>query len=262
MATRRTIGKSLGILILLTLTGCADRRPAQRENSDEPNREAWLLDGVKFYRKLGFFQQFQGQTDEEIVSRISATISDWEKVEYYGGRDRVRMHLDPGDPRAEPTLLCFAVGAGFATPDLELGALPGNHVYVDTVADFAAISRGAFQPTNIREDWDEKGLTLRFTLDGDVHRLRLAGTDFPDRDWLDASMFLEIDRLLWAKGYHLVEYGPLEEQVYFVLTEHERKTIEEQRGLKLWDAKTAYQHNLPDELLNATQPSTPAWRFF
>jgi len=172
------------------------------------------------------------------------------------------MHFEPSDQRAEPTLLCFAIGQGFALSDWEAGALPGNGVYAETLADLGRISRGVFQPSEIRERWGKKGLDLEFKLNGVIRRLQLATKEDWDRDWIDPTLMVQVDRMLRARGYQLVQYDPWGANVYFVLTEAERKQILQHRKMRLWDLDEASAPVPPKELLEALEPKAPVWRFF
>jgi hypothetical protein len=145
-----------------------------------------LLERVRLFRELGFFADAAGQFDEEVVASLD-------------GRYRAVMTGEPdfSGPLGDQVLLGLDQDRVW-WEDLESDVFPGQDAYVRIFAEWARISRGAFLPTNVREEWagEEGPVTITFTLDGQEHRL-VSEMD----EWIDLGLLNEIDELIRPSGY-------------------------------------------------------------
>lgn len=109
--------------------------------------------------------------------------------------------------------------------DLEADVADENQVYVSTVQDWAAISAGAFEPSDISESWasDSGPVTVAFSLGGKAHELH------PEyhEDWIDPMIAAAINELIAPSGRRF-EIVKAFDQTAFVmaLTADERGALE------------------------------------
>ena len=111
--------------------------------------------------------------------------------------------------------------------DIELDVVEGNDVYVDTFAEWARLSRGAFSPRNVRERWhgEDGPVTIRFTLDGRERTIEAA----PQGDFLDLCVLPAINALIDGRQLELYRPDAALGQAAFVvaLTATEKRALED-----------------------------------
>ena len=109
--------------------------------------------------------------------------------------------------------------------DLEADVVDENQVYVSTIEDWAAISVGAFKPTDVSETWDSAAgpITVAFTLGGQAREFHPAYLE----DWIDPTIVGPINDLIATSGRRL-EIVKAFDQTAFVmaLTKAERAGLE------------------------------------
>jgi hypothetical protein len=109
--------------------------------------------------------------------------------------------------------------------DLEADVVDENQVYVSTLGDWAAISVGAFKPSEITETWasDSGPVTVAFSLGGEAHELHPQYLE----DWIDPTILGSINELI-AKSGRRLEIVKAFDQTAFVmaLTKAERAGLE------------------------------------
>src|SRR5215471_14940715 len=147
---------------------------SDRKRRDSPE------DVVRFYQGLGFFA---GADPAAVIRRY---------VDDFGGPPNPAKRWDDAE------LLTLSDNDVWAD-DQEADVCPENRVYEEVVAQWAAISHGAFTPSGITEMWDsEHGpVTVSFHLDGNLVSVRPLYKD----DWIDMEILLRINRLIAASGY-------------------------------------------------------------
>ena len=132
-------------------------------------------DVVGFYQRLGFFS---GQDPADVLAAFEDEMGEplvptnpWDDV-YLLGLDKEAVWFD--DPEAD---VCRE-----------------NKVYTRVLQEWARISRGAFNPSDIEEVWEgEQGpIKLRFTMNGTAHELSPAY----QQDWLDLGVIEQLNALL------------------------------------------------------------------
>jgi hypothetical protein len=95
-----------------------------------------LIEAVRFYRRIGFFEQFGALRDDE----LSETLNDAYRTKSLGHRD-----LRQVGELLDLALLGLDQGRVWSR-DLEDDVFPGEDAYVRILSEWAAISRGAFLP--------------------------------------------------------------------------------------------------------------------
>jgi hypothetical protein len=174
---------------------------------------------VGYYRELGFFESERQQSDRELVEAIqTAHKKEWDEP------------ISNDDPVADVLLLEFDTSRVW-WQDLEADVLPGNAIYVDVFREWRRISRGAFQPTPIRERWhgEEGPVDVEFELNGKRVRLRPKWL----HAWIDLNLLCRINRLIQETGFRYEALADEElGQTAFVvvLTEEEARRLESERG--------------------------------
>jgi hypothetical protein len=134
---------------------------------------------IRFYQAVGFFA---GAEPGNILKRWTSES---------GGLP------DPRKPWDDVYLLSFSDGDVWAD-DPEADVCAENLVYSEVLPEWARISRGAFAPTEISEQWDGKRgpISLSFTLAGKPAKISPAYQD----DWIDLEVLHQINILIAASG--------------------------------------------------------------
>jgi hypothetical protein len=187
-----------------------NRQSLPNDNATErPIKERSLPEFVRAYRRAGFFA---GEPPAQAAKRIEAAYrSEWEE------EPRIRTRFD------ELSLLYYDRDRVWFE-DIERDVLEGNDAYVDAFDEWAKISRGAFRPRDVREEWNGERATIRFTLDGREHSVEAA----PQGDFLDLCVLLSLNRLLDRRQFALYRPDTALGQSAFVVavTDRERRTLE------------------------------------
>ncbi|MDQ3856631.1 MAG: hypothetical protein M3281_09605, partial [Chloroflexota bacterium] len=118
--------------------------------------------------------------------------------------------------------------------DLE-GVFPGEELYLTTVTEWAAISRGAFAPQAMVERWQgpDGPAELEFMLDGRQHRVHHPNVH---DDHLNIGIVRDINRLIAGTGYRFAVCDNLGMPNWItVLTSEERDQLRRDRGWSFLD---------------------------
>jgi hypothetical protein len=205
--------------------------------TEDPQR--WLLRALEFYRPLGFFARYAGLTDGEVARRLQ-TDRLWADGSFPG------QTYDPAEPHGynhpDLDLLHFDVDRCWVA-DMEGDYIQGNDFYVRDFKAWAAISRGLFQPEDVKEKWrSEIGpAEISFKLHGKAHRITVQST-VPDDVWLDAQIFVKLNKLMLDSQRGIAPENRVAfctadtgDQMIYVIAASDREIamIDSQRGLKL-----------------------------
>jgi hypothetical protein len=109
-----------------------------------------------------------------------------------------------------------------------------DNAYTELLDQWARISRGAFNPSNITEVWDEgPAVSLSFNLEGASHSLQ---PDF-NLDYIDEKIIPKINQLISQTGFEFYVLDEPRDQtmVILCLTEEERHKLEGDLGLTFND---------------------------
>lgn len=219
----KTITVLAAILILASVTCLLFLRSKGTQESDTSTNltaltpEEWSLVSAKFYRDMGFFDEYASLSDNE----LAAELQQMTKAECGEG-------FNPADVFSDLLLLSWDKNRVW-WDDTEADVYKGNNVYVETLEEWARISRGAFLPENITETWEsEQGpVWVDFTLDGTHHRLQPQYNG----DWLDISIIDDINRLIRKTDYRFEVYEAFDQTAFVVvLTQGEKLELEQKRG--------------------------------
>jgi len=104
---------------------------------------------------------------------------------------------------------------------------------VAAFGEWARISRGAFSPSNVREEWqgedEDDPVIISFEMGGRTHRVE--GKNLGD--YFDLEILAQLDELIRPSGIQFAAHDTGDQTAYFVcLTDEERKAILKGRGVK------------------------------
>ena len=179
----------------------------------------WVREFLDFYWNIGFFRGHAGKSKADWLAEL------WEPWES-GDSDS----YDANRP-ADPLLLAQDENRVW-NEDCEAGAEAGANVYVNEMARWAGIARGAFEPEDVREEWpgptSEGPLRLHFKLGDKPHVVEVAAGE-----WLDLGLFKKLNAIIGPGGSHFADFPTDGQDAYLVvLTTAERDLIEKNRGLR------------------------------
>ena len=177
------------------------------------NADEAIGERVVALRELGLFADRPDLSNEDISQRVEARLD-----ELYGGE------LLADDPLLE-LVVASLDDARVWWGDLEADVADGNDVYVTTLEEWAAISKGAFKPADIREIWDgEEGpVTVTFTLDGDNVELKPEYLE----DWIDPRILAPINERIAGSGRRFELFQAFDQSAFVMaLSDRERDALE------------------------------------
>lgn len=198
------------------------KQTGPRKDVELPPRD-WFTSLVAFYRPLAFFQHgpFSRKSDAQVAEDL------------YAEEVHTCMETYPGPPAADHRELRALAEDPKRVwwQDTEADVCPGNEEYVETLGEWARISRGAFSPGGVVERWEgEKGpVVVEFTLAGTRHRITPEYLD----DYIDTGVLSQINRIIAPSGLRFEGIWPVDQSMFIVvLTPEEKQRIERERGLK------------------------------
>jgi hypothetical protein len=118
--------------------------------------------------------------------------------------------------------------------DLEVGAGPDSEDYVKALTKWGRISRGVFEPKQIRERWDPMDeylyrLKISFRWKGAPHSIEIETVD----EWINLAALEAINELIVDSGIQFHVYSSFDQCAYIVaLTAQEKIALETKRGWK------------------------------
>lgn len=191
------------------------------------NADDRIADAVKYYRELGFFL-----SDSADLAGLQKNVRSWFEEHYEWDEKDEWFPFNPDSPNnefADLYVLEYDKDRVWLE-DTEMDVFAGNEAYVDTLNRWAAISRGAFQPTEIEEEWrsDEGPVIVRFKLNGQTV------TVYPRAmsDFLDYGILGKINRAIRDTGYEFAVVEIDQTVMVTVLTAEEKAKLEQERLLR------------------------------
>ncbi len=184
---------------------------------NKSNTDEWWLQAVRYFRAMGFFARYHDLSDAELVSTLQRRY-----IDGYGEA----LNID--DPWADLHLLGDEHTRVWWM-DTEADVCRENHVYVESLQEWSAISRGAFHPENIRETWksDAGPIEVTFDYQGQPVMLRPAY----DGDWMDLHILARINRAITSTGMQFALYEQFDQTGFIlVLTAAEKDRLHNERG--------------------------------
>lgn len=172
-----------------------------------------VTERVTDLRTLGLFADRHDLSDVELGRQVAAAIATtW-------GSD-----IGPDDPLLD----LFVAEQDHSRTwwhDLESDVTDGNHVYETTLAEWAAISSGAFAPSAVHEAWaSETGpVSVTFEMSGATHDLAPQYLE----DWIDPGIAEPINELIAPSGRQFTFLQSFDQTAFLMaLTPDERAALE------------------------------------
>jgi hypothetical protein len=192
----------------------------RRSNPTEADLE-WLVKFFDYYRGLGFFLAAGERTSQDLARET------WQETTEVNVKTREVM------PKSEEWVLLARDKSRVWWQDAEADVFEGNDQYVAAFDEWASISRGAFAPTNVVEDWQggemEDPMFVSFEMNGKVYRVQ--GTNYGD--YFDLNILGGINQNLDPKGAKFASHSTGDQTGFIVcLTPSERDQILRERGLR------------------------------
>lgn len=180
-----------------------------------------LLNAAHYYRNLGFFESDKGLTSQDFDKKMLEYykgFTDWnpfDSSKYYN--DLAEIYLLQQD-KDRVWLEDWNVDVG-----------KGKDAYVTTLGQWSKISRGAFQPSAVKEIWDgEKGaVAVSFKLNGEERVIHPDATG----GYIDTYGALkEINAMIKDTGYQFAaSYNDDDETIVTVLKAEEQAKLQQER---------------------------------
>lgn len=182
--------------------------------------QEWILEALEFYRPRGYFKHLE-DSNQLLATRVTpAIIPEGEATE----------DVDLAFPELDVSLLaCDEHRALYDQLSFGNALTPKSKIYVAVMEALSKISRGAFRPRKITEEWDspEGPIYVDFELNGQAKELRLEVLS----GIFDFRILLQINRLLLETPYRF-EMVPLDDMLFVtVLKAEEKSDMERIRGL-------------------------------
>jgi len=136
-------------------------------------------DVVRFYQELGFFA---GKHPSEVLGQYHEEFGD---------------SLNPAKSWDDVFLLSLSKEAVWAS-DPEADVCAENLVYTEALKEWAAISSGAFNPTQVQEDW--KGESGPVKLNFSLGENSVTVTPQYLEDWVDLDVLQQINTQIESSG--------------------------------------------------------------
>lgn len=176
----------------------------------------WLAKSIKYFRALGFFAGYPALSDNELAPQLEQAAKQRHGV------------IDPHNELADLILLSLDDQRVW-WDDTEADVCAENLVYEQTLRQWAAISRGAFAPENIREAWaGEQGpVEIAFQLQGRSQILRPTYQD----DYIDLNILSPINEMIARSKIQFAVHAIFDQTAFVVaLTQDEKKKLTRDRG--------------------------------
>jgi hypothetical protein len=175
-----------------------------------------LIERAAALRDIGLFADKDGMSDQELAEELEAALT-----EEWGERI----------PEDEPLLELFVAALDRTRAwwgDLEADVADGNDVYASTLAEWAAISVGAFQPDQIEETWESDAgpVVVRFTLNDEDVEL----TPEYLEDWIDPRIISSINERIAPSGRQFTLVKAFDQTAFLLALDPGERDAREARG--------------------------------
>lgn len=167
-------------------------------------------------RAIGLFASKADLTDDALAQEIEAGIAaTWGDL------------IGPDDPLLE-LFVAEQDGDRVWWRDLEADVADGNFVYASTLAEWAAISDGAFAPAHIEESWgsDSGPVSVTFDLAGIAQVIEPAYLE----DWIDPRIATPINALIAPSGRQFVFVKAFDQTAFVMALPADERAALEGRG--------------------------------
>lgn len=225
----------------------------------EFDTDEWALANIPYFRGLGFFADLAERTDGDVLMKIKERY-----VELFGlpytkkGKSPPPWEIELAPPLADLCMLRYDYSRVW-WDDTECVYPPDQLAYEDAISKWAAISRGAFAPTEIQETWSgtddaPESPTVRIKLANGTLTL----TPYANGDWFDLSTLAAINRHLSDPDIRFELYEQYDQTAFVVtLKPSEKKELSKTRGWLF--------HEFDDHLTETSEElgnEKPWWKFW
>lgn len=215
----------------------------------DPGLRKRFIGSIDYLRRMGFFQDYSNLTSEEILERIFSGNGKWLE-------ESIEEHEDSWakvpDSEIDVSVLMFdnnRVMVQYAE------AMVGKGLGISILKRLEAISRGIFQPTDIREEWiktdmefgsEWQSFKVSFKFRNKTHNLKIALHE----DYLKSLGLKKINGLIKDTGYQYYEFsgGDMMDIKIVVLTKEEKEKLKRERGWKFLIEKPSEEYGFIREI--------------
>ncbi|MFE5324386.1 stalk domain-containing protein [Paenibacillus sp. NPDC056579] len=182
--------------------------------------EQRIRETFAFYKQMGFFQSVDaGAAEKTFLDNYAKEFAVDEEYDPYRDHTYYQVFADLFILEHDKSRVWME--------DTEADVGKGNNVYVRVLKDWAKISRGAFQPTNIEETWNSQNgpVKVTFTLNGEEVTL------YPQNlnDFIDVGIVKKINAKIAGSGYQFAVVVMDQSAFVTVLNEQELAKIRNER---------------------------------
>jgi hypothetical protein len=197
--------------------------------NDDYTSETWLIETIRYFRRLGFFATFASMPDHEVLTQVQR---------FHGVQFFYEVLTTAKSRAATDMIVLQADQSRTWAYDLEC-VYCGADAYATSLRDWTAISRGSFTPTQITETWlSEAGpVHVTFTFRGMPYTY-LHADGF--NDFINLDILKLINGLIQDTPYRF-EAGddyPGDCRFIVVLTGAEKARLQHERGWEFCDFLT------------------------
>lgn len=182
-----------------------------------------IADAIAFYKDMGYFKNTkvdEADLGETAIERYTEELK---------GQEEDPFAPDSAYSRYTDLFMMSADSSRAWAEEMAAGIGKGKDAYVKVLKQWAAILRGAFNPTDITENWrsEDGPVSVDMIVNGKKRTL------YPEQlnGYLDIGILEGINAIIADTGYRF-EVMVVDEMVFVtVLTEPERKKLKEERML-------------------------------
>ncbi|MBV6627410.1 MAG: hypothetical protein KI793_31460 [Rivularia sp. (in: Bacteria)] len=201
----------------------------------------WLIDTIVYYREFDFFQEYKSFSKEQISANIEIITEKFQQTfknednlieimwEFYP--EALNEEFIPERLYLDAYLLRWDRNRTWS--EIEINNINSiNQKYVQVLKRWSKISRGVFNPKNVKATWDNNTnlIALYFTINGLKHTIKAEYYE----NLIDLEILNDINNLIasnYALRYKFEICEVLEQMLVFVLTEEEKQTIMQERNI-------------------------------
>jgi hypothetical protein len=172
---------------------------------------------VRYFRAFGFFEDYGGQSEEQLTSELGALFA-----------TQFGDEFDATNPFSDLLLLSLDRKRTW-WDDTEADVCAANQVYKQTLEEWSLISRGAFLIKNVQEIWNGEQGPVQVTFEYQRRSIRLEPVYMDD--WMDLRIVSSINWLIRDSGMQF-EMPSTGDQTALVLplTPIEKERFRSERG--------------------------------
>lgn len=198
--------------------------------------QEWVLETIKFYRPMDFFNEYSGLTDEQLADSLIAHNAQSD------GQDYLQMYFEAKDEAAQEHEEWEIVGPEAIADmvlvsgdnnrvwwnDGETDIFPEGKIYITFLQECSRISRGSFLIENIEEQW-QQGKLESVDFDWKDERWQIFPSDM--YGWIDFEILQQINALIRESGYQIFTHWVGDQTTFIVvLTAEEKQKFESERN--------------------------------